>query len=156
MEITVTQKKGEKYNNNLVKDAAFFFATKLIKNKHLKKISKIKIYLVKEFESAGECYDYKTDDGSYLFDLKINRETDFPEIISTLAHEMIHVSQIVSGNLVIDKNEWHWCGKSYGRDPYSGLGEEQQCAKLPWERDAYHNESKLSLQFFEHYYTTLC
>ena len=72
----------------------------------------------------------------------------------TLAHELVHLSQVMQGRLELKKindlHVWHWDNKPYGTVPYDDLGTD-----IPWERDAGEQEGDLARQFFNHHITSL-
>jgi hypothetical protein len=64
-------------------------------------------------------------------------------LLSTLAHEMIHVKQMANKELEIDqeKNVKKWKGVDHTFTPYN---------KQPWEIEAFKNEEKLARKFVQH------
>ncbi len=82
----------------------------------------------------------------------INLANDVPflEMLSTLAHETVHITQFATGRLVInEKDEWIWEGKNHGK-AYKGKEIDNQ---LPWEYDAYSKEVELSRKFVKQFYS---
>lgn len=96
---------------------------------------------------------YTPADNSYVatsYTIKINLAhlKDKEELVSTLMHELVHVYQMASRNVLrytLDRKENRylafWKGKMY--DPDKGY------SKQPWERQAYYWESKLAKSFTE-------
>ncbi len=82
------------------------------------------------------------------FKVRLYKDADLVMMLVTLAHELVHVSQVVSGTLKVKKindlDEWFWKGKSYGVDPY-----ENWPGKLPWETEANAQEVSLALEFIQ-------
>ena len=64
-------------------------------------------------------------------------------LLSTLAHEMIHIKQMTSGDLMIDheQNKRYWKGVDHTYTKY----EDQ-----PWEIEAFKNESRLTKNFLKY------
>lgn len=75
-------------------------------------------------------------------------------MLVTLAHELLHLSQVMHGRLELrkikDLQVWYWDGEPYGSAPYDELGSD-----IPWERDAGDKENDLARHFFTHYVTSL-
>jgi hypothetical protein len=69
----------------------------------------------------------------YLFIDEMDRE----EAISVISHEIIHMEQYLSGDLVYDNNNVIWLGQEISLE--SGEYEDR-----PWERDAFERESDLA------------
>ena len=79
-------------------------------------------------------------DTSLIFvniDSKLSMET----LMITLAHEMIHVKQIVRGTLKMKNRKVFWCGKQHKR--INGLYE-------PWEQQAYKRQYELVEALVDH------
>ena len=148
MDIKVYQGAGEKQNLHTLTIAADFFCKKLFTEHQCKSLNKIRIYIKTMDKDAGECVDHLNDDGRYDITINIDRHEAFHDIIATLAHELVHVKQVLRGILRYENKIWYWNGKSYGPTPYKGLTELQQSAKLPWETEAYNKERPLAKSFF--------
>ncbi len=88
------------------------------------------------------------------FRLRLHHASDTILMLVTLAHELIHLSQVVKGRLKFRKfkglDVWVWDGKSYGSDPY-----DDPDRTLPWESDANNRESDLARQFLNKYVRSL-
>ena len=94
--------------------------------------------LVEETEIKGETW-YKID---------LSNDLSFLELLSTLAHECVHMVQFATGRLK-SGDSWVWDGVDYG-DAYEGDGVDKD---LPWEYDAYTKESELCKKFIKHYFS---
>lgn len=155
--IIIKQKCGETINNNLIKSAALFFAKKLIKKKILNNIKKIEINLTKMRVGEGEV-ELPICKKNNVIKIKINRCSEFTEIISSLAHEFVHIKQALDGKLTtIAKNGmvyWKWNGKCYGTDVYDMIDVNDHYKKLPWETEAYNLETKLAKSFFNNHFSS--
>jgi hypothetical protein len=72
-------------------------------------------------------------------------------LLVTLAHELVHLAQVMDGRLQLKKikglDTWHWKRKPYGEDPYNP----SESRDLPWEVEASELECDLALQFFAFY-----
>lgn len=90
----------------------------------------------------------KTIKGKNWYTIDVSNDVPFLELLSTIAHETVHVIQYATGRL---KNEydWIWDGANYGPNPYTGKSIDN---KLPWEYDAYTKETELSRKFVKFYY----
>ena len=68
----------------------------------------------------------------------------FDQILTWLAHEMVHLKQFVRGELFdYETGRVQWKTKSFGRIHYDDS---------PWEKEAYRLESPLYEEFAEWYY----
>lgn len=86
--------------------------------------------------------------GKLWYTIDVSNDTPFLELLSTLAHETVHVVQFATGRLKNDE-DWIWDGANYGPNPYIGKNIDNQ---LPWEYDAYTKEAELSRKFVKTYY----
>ena len=73
---------------------------------------------------------------------------DCPEEIQSkvIAHEMIHIHQMVRGDLVFDYNNmlFHWKGKTFDKTQL----DEMEYNDRPWEAEAKQLEKELAENFF--------
>ena len=93
----------------------------------------------------------KYSKGIEWYVIQLNNDVPFLELLSTLAHEVVHVIQFATGRLKNDTLTWKWQNVDYGEDPYTG-DEDVDC-KLPWEYDAYCKEIDLVRKFVKQYYS---
>lgn len=98
----------------------------------------------------GLAWSVSTKKGEVCYHIHLNNDVNFLELLSTLAHETVHVVQMATGRLKCD-SEWIWEGQSYGTSPYTG--KEEVDNKLPWEYDAYSKEVELARKFVKQYYS---
>lgn len=157
MKINVFPKRKERKHHDIIKEATEFYVNKLIGKRAAKKINLITIKLATSIDYGtlrGVCREIIHKDGSMDILIKLDVTDTFPQIISTLAHEMIHAKQSVTEELVIEGDIWKWKGKKmkYKDSWYNDYTKEQQCARLPWESEAYSKESALARSFFTHYF----
>lgn len=75
---------------------------------------------------------------------------NFLKMLSTIAHECVHVSQLATKRLETVTDGWYWEGKFYGSDPYTQTDVD---FNLPWEYDAYSKETNLAKKFVVNYYS---
>lgn len=74
----------------------------------------------------------------------VMRQRSLKRMLSTLAHEMIHVKQFVSEGLDLESSTFK--GKTW-----KARKNQQEDYDSPWEREAYSNEHKLANKFLKHY-----
>lgn len=98
----------------------------------------------------GLAWQHETRAGIKWFHIHVNGSVPFLELLSTLAHETVHVVQLATGRLRTEDN-WIWEGKDYGPAPYTGKDEVDNA--LPWEYDAYSKEVELARKFVKQYYS---
>ena len=67
----------------------------------------------------------------YLFVGALNRS----EAIEVMAHEIVHIQQYQSGELVYENNELKWQGEVYSL--------EEEYERRPWERDAFEKQNAI-------------
>jgi len=155
MNIIIIPKYKEKKHHKLIKEACVFFAEKLLKKKDLDKIDTIYIRLAGSIdygESRGDCKDLVYPDGKLDFIIRLDASTPLPDMISTLAHEMVHAKQSVVGELEDNGKWWVWKGKKMKwKKSWYTLSSAKQSAILPWEKEAYEREVPLATEFFRNY-----
>lgn len=146
MQLTVRQKLGDARDVKLIRDAVPFMLKKLLAPSQLSQVS-VQVSIVKLNEDCGDIELHTPP----LFKLRLSHQLDSVLMLLTLAHELIHLSQVVEGRLNLKKinglTVWFWDGRPYGSEPYdSPLGD-----ALPWEIDANRRESDLACQFLNDY-----
>lgn len=99
-------------------------------------------------ENEGLAWEHKIKDETW-YTIHLNNDSPFLELLSTLAHESVHVVQFATGRLKFN-GEWIWDGVSYGEEPYRDTDLD---TKLPWEYDAYSKEIELSRKFIKKFYS---
>lgn len=85
------------------------------------------------FDGTLEAHIKYFDGVFYLFMNDLDRE----KAISVISHEIIHINQYVSGDLIYQNGLVYWKGREYNLD-------EVQYDNRPWEDDAYSKESSLA------------
>lgn len=112
------------------KEAAEFYAEKL----NIPENTIIAIGLYNKLEVAGYC-QYNTDEviPYFIIGLETSDDEDAEDPTAVLAHEMVHVKQYVTGELVDHGTHCSWKGKAYKE--YEADSEEYFFS--PWEVEAY-------------------
>lgn len=98
----------------------------------------------------GLAWEHESSTGVKCFHIHLNDNVPFLELLSTLAHEIVHVVQFATGRLRLEDDDWIWEGNNYGSKPYIGKEVDNQ---LPWEYDAYSKEPVLARKFVKQYYS---
>ena len=149
MKLTIRRTKGDPRDVQLIREAVPFILSRLLKPLHMKGVT-LHITLTTLKRDFG---DISVSEAP-KFRLRLHHEMDTLFMIVTLAHELVHMAQVMDGRLSFKKINnlavWHWMGEPYGAEPYADPD-----ANLPWETDAVLLESDLACQFFEWYVTSL-
>lgn len=144
MKLKIHQRKSDKNNTELYKKAVQFFADELLSVSKQNKLT-LKI-IIKKFKGTA-----KTESGNcaqnsrYNYTIEINKDKSFPNIISTLFHELIHVRQGMMGKLSMTSTGFVWNGKLYKSVDIVDYKELDK----PWELLAYQGERELTHKFFK-------
>ena len=109
------------------------------------------IKLTKDLKQKEQAYGYChiIDDNlnkprEFMIELDTSMKFGFDQILTWLAHEMVHLKQFVRGELYdYATGNVQWKSRTYGRVHYSDQ---------PWEKEAYRLETKLYEMFEEWYY----
>lgn len=139
-------------------NAIEFFLDELLKRCTLEYKLSIKVTLrngpVKGDDKSlndGLAWEHETDVGGKWFHIHLNDSVPFLELLSTLAHEIVHVVQFATARLRTEDDDWIWEGTNYGSNPYTG--DDDIDNKLPWEYDAYSKEIHLARKFVKQFYS---
>ena len=132
--------------------AAEFYADKLLGKRMAKNIL-VEIKLTKELKQKEQAYGYChiTDDNlnrprEFMIELDTSMKYSFEQILTWLAHEMVHMKQWVRHELIdYDYGQTQWKSRRYTLK-HICYNEE------PWEKEAYRLEDKLYEKFAESYY----
>ena len=86
---------------------------------------------------------YQNKKNKHIYQIVIMMNHNKYSLLSTLAHEMIHVKQMANGELRIDEKtkRKYWKDVDHTYTKYS---------KQPWEKEAFDNEAKLARKFMKH------
>jgi len=129
----------DKETKDLLKGAAIYFLDSLLPRKR-----KINIKISAEAgilysdDIYGECYHLDKS----KFWIRLDSELDRYNLISTLAHEFVHVRQFDTGQLQFKAHCNKWDGSFY---PNDGFKRNQE----PWEIEARRLEKKLAKKYLK-------
>lgn len=130
----------DKVRKELVRRAAVYFLSRLLPRKRKIEISiHLKGSLIEKSNVYGECYHMDTRPSKYT--IYLERELSDSNLITTLAHEFVHVKQFDKGELVMLHNCNRWLGKRYSHDEFDVTEE-------PWEVEPCELEYHLAAEFF--------
>lgn len=148
MDITVVGPNGGKAYSSSIEDtlrsAAIVMAAKLgIAHVPIKMEISVGRTLNKACDDArGLAFATKSRNKWYA-DIFVMRQKRLSSMISTLAHEMIHIKQFVKDNLDIEKNKFK--GRVWKARKNEDIYEDS-----PWEREAYDNEEALARYYLDY------
>ena len=134
-----------------VVDAAHFYGYKLLGGRMLRHIE-LDIKLTKDLKLKDDAYGYChiiSDDlnrpREFMIELDASMRHSIGQILTWLAHEMVHLKQFVRGELFDYEigQRVQWKSKTYK----TSMDYDRQ----PWERQAYAWEDKLYREFAEYY-----
>lgn len=129
-----------------LRQAAFFFIKKLMPKKRRLDIRIfVKKDLLKNEKMSGSCTadDFSVNNRHFDFTIHIEERLNLEDKLSILAHELTHVKQYATGQLLYDSHNPEisiWEGKRY--DDAKIVYENQ-----PWEKDAVKQEIALLKEF---------
>ena len=141
---------------DVLMNAANFFLDELLKRCTIDYSLNIKISLktgychVDGSENEGLAWSRMINETRWYY-VHLNNNVPFLELLSTLAHELVHVVQFATGRLKNEEN-WIWDGMDYGENPYQNDAE-LDSANLPWEYEAHTKEIVLAKKFVKQYYS---
>ena len=146
--------EGYRSNNqelkDLVKQGAEFYGEVLLGKRMAKYIYldiKLTNDLMKKEKAYGYCHiidDNISKPREFMIELDASMKYSFDQILTWLAHEMVHLKQFVRKELCdYETGRVQWKTRSYGRVHYDDQ---------PWEKEAYRLEEKLYIEFAEWYY----
>ena len=135
---------------DLVKQGAEFYGEVLLGKRMVKNIY-LDIKLTKNLKKKEGAYGYChiVDDSlarprEFMIELDASMRYKFDQILTWLAHEMVHLKQFVRGELCdYESGRVQWKSRSYGQVHYDDQ---------PWEKEAYRLEGELYEMFEEWYY----
>ena len=152
MDINVTGTRS-RYVKDVIQQAADFYSTILLTKKMSSTIV-LDVYLKKTLEddAYGFCESIINTPEFKTFSIELLRTGKLSEILTTLAHEMVHVSQFARGVLSADAPGWafKWKRSIYQLETKSMT----QYANLPWEKEALSMERDLFRQYQRTYKDT--
>ena len=106
----------------------------------LPKIKVIDIEVV--FKTIKESYGYATQLDNREFEIELDKNVSIVELVETLCHEMVHIRQYVRKKLNDSGTKW---------DNQQINSEEIDYHDLPWEKEAYNLEEKLTQMVWDNY-----
>ena len=135
---------------DLVKQGAEFYGEVLLGKRMAKNIYldiKLTNDLKKKEKAQGYCHiidDSLSRPREFMIELDASMKYSFDQILTWLAHEMVHLKQFVRGELFDYENgRVQWKSRTFGRVHYTDQ---------PWEKEAYRLEEELYEMFEEWYY----
>ena len=135
---------------DLIKQGAEFYGEVLLGKRMAKNISldiKLTNNLKKKEKAYGYCHiidDNLSRPREFMIELDASMKYTFEQILTWLAHEMVHLKQFVRGELCdYETGRVQWKTRSFGRVHYDDQ---------PWEKEAYRLEGELYEMFEEWYY----
>ena len=142
-----------KHNKELfgaLENAAFEYAEILL-GKRMAKHIQLEIKLTKDLKKKEKAFGYChiSDDNlnrprEFMIELDASMKHTFIDILTWLAHEMVHLKQFVRKELYdYESGRVQWKSRCYGKIRYSDM---------PWEKEAYRLENELYEMFAEWYY----
>ena len=146
--------EGYRSNNqelkDLVKQGAEFYGEVLLGKRMAKNIYldiKLTNDLKKKEKAYGYCHiidDSLSRPREFMIELDASMKYSFDQILTWLAHEMVHLKQFVRGELCdYESGRVQWKSRTFGRVHYDDQ---------PWEKEAYRLEGELYEMFKEWYY----
>ena len=143
-------RKHNKALHQSLGNAALFYGEELLGKRMAKNIY-LDIKLTKDLKKKEGAYGYChiVDDSlsrprEFMIELDASMKYSFNQILTWLAHEMVHLKQFVRKELWdYESGRVQWKTRSYGRVHYDDQ---------PWEKEAYRLEGELYEMFEEEYY----
>ena len=131
-------------------NGALFYGEVLLGKRMVKNIY-LDIKLTKDLKKKEGAYGYChiVDDSlakprEFMIELDASMRYKFDQILTWLAHEMVHLKQFVRGELCdYETGRVQWKSRSFGKVHYDDQ---------PWEKEAYRLEDELYEMFEEEYY----
>ena len=141
------------HNINLrqaVGDAVSFYGEVLLGKRMANNVDvfvKLTKDLKKKEQAYGFCHitsDSLSRPREFMIELDASMKYSFDQILTWLAHEMVHLKQFVRGELYdYESGRVQWKSRSFGRVNYDDQ---------PWEKEAYRLEGELYEMFEGEYY----
>ena len=127
------------------------FYGEVLLGKRMAKNIYLDIKLTKDLKKKEQAYGFChiVDDSlnkprEFMIELDASMKYSFNQILTWLAHEMVHLKQFVRGELYdYETGRVQWKSRSFGKVHYDDQ---------PWEKEAYRLEGELYEMFEEWYY----
>ena len=147
--------EGYRSHNRSLRDelcsAAWYYNRYLLggrMSRHIELDLKLTKGLYEKEKAYGYCHIIDDDldkPRQFMIELDTSMKWSFDQILTWLAHEMVHLKQFVRNELCdYETGSVQWKSKRYVRSP---MYDDQ-----PWEREAYRLEGVLYEEFAEWYY----
>lgn len=141
----ISVRGGTKFQNALVREVVEYFHKKCMINYSAIQID---IRLSKNLEEELGVYGFCSLEKTYRpreFEIELEKNMTHEDLIKTLFHELVHVKQYATGELVESGlgfacRSTKWKDKDHSKTPYS---------KQPWERQAFRLQEKLYTEFMK-------
>jgi len=136
--------------NRALGSAALYYGVVLLGTRMAKNIY-LEIKLTKDLKKKEKAYGYchiidhsLSRPREFMIELDASMKYKFDQILTWLAHEMVHLKQFARGELCdYETGRVQWKSRSFGRVHYDDQ---------PWEKEAYRLEDELYEMFAEEYY----
>ena len=128
-----------------IKTAAKFYASELLSPQLCSNIS-LEIIVKKDLDAYGYCCHLDTEGKARNFEIELKEDKCVNDLLSSLAHEMVHLKQYATGHLkdIANSPKIKW-----GKRVYESIVPEtlKSYYATPWEKEAYAKEKKLFGKF---------
>lgn len=125
---------------DLVRRAAVYFLNRLLPRKRKIEIAiHVEDNLIEKSSVFGECYHISKSPSKYK--VRLDKGMCDIMLITTLAHEFVHIRQFDHGELALTHSCNRWHGNYYPDDEFLETEE-------PWEVEPRERESVLAADFF--------
>lgn len=145
MDISVSGLRSKK-QKKILAQAVEFYAS-LLMTKRMAESIEVRVVLKNKLDDDAEglCHFVEKDVGYREFEIELTKHLPLENLLTNLAHEMVHLKQFATGELhsnMIPANITKWHGKP--------VNESRVCYwDLPWEIEAHGRERGLFYRFIE-------
>jgi hypothetical protein len=152
MDITITGMIGKRKEKALLKEAAEFFANRLMDPRMVRKLT-LDIEVYNNLDVEGECVDEDGIRNPRWFTISLKNQ-DIKDMIKTLGHEMVHVKQhakneLQTGHAVAARGGLKIYSKWMG-EIWKAKHKEDDYFDSPWEIEAYGREVGLYAKWVQY------
>ena len=152
MDITITGMIGKRKEKALLKEAAEFFANRLMDPRMVRKLT-LDIEVYNNLDVEGECVDEDGIRNPRWFTISLKSQ-DIKDMIKTLGHEMVHVKQhakneLQTGHAVAARGGLKIYSKWMG-EVWKAKRKEDDYFDSPWEIEAYGREVGLYAKWVQY------
>ena len=137
--------KCEKISRKEIRYATKFFLSKLMTSRLIKRLTLFIVFNSDEKDTKGSCEYLDTNDRPREFKIICKPSLSRPEILRTIAHELVHVKQFARGEMkeYLFKNAVRWNKQTI-------FHEDIDYWDYPWEIEAFGREIGLYAKYVEH------